>query len=144
MRLLEGTIMTRYRALLPITLLPLGVLAGCGSSSSTKSTNAYATAPPVVVVTPKSIAWQKNVTMVRQGGKYAYSPRTITVTAGTIVTWKNGSGAPHTVTFHGPGLPNSSVGPGKSVSVTFKRGGTFAYHCTIHPYMRGAVIVNAR
>lgn len=122
----------------------LATLVGCGSSTSSKVGNSYSTARPAVVTTPRSLGAKKTVSIVSSGGRYAYEPRTLTITAGTIVAWKNTSGVPHTVTFIGRSLPSREVKSAGTVAATFTRGGTFAYHCTIHPYMKGAIIVNAR
>lgn len=127
-----------------ISLLSVGVLSGCGSSSATKVGNSYTTARPAVITTPKSLGLRERITIVNAGGKYAYSPRVVTVAAGTIVTWKNKSSAPHTITFIGRTLPSAGIKPGGTAAATFTRGGTFAYHCTIHPYMKGVIIVNTR
>ena len=36
----------------------------------------------------------------------------------------------------------ADVAQGATVSNTFNGAGTFAYHCTIHPFMKGTVTVN--
>jgi plastocyanin len=136
--------MVRRHAATLITVLSLGVLAGCGSSSSSKAGNATATTKRAVITTPKVPAPRKAVHIVNEGSSYAYKPKTITIKAGTIVTWTNQTTAAHTVTFTGRGLPSSSVKAGSSLTAEFTRSGTFAYHCTIHPYMKGAIIVKAR
>lgn len=136
--------MTRRHGEGILALLLIGLLTGCGGSGSSNGGNVYATGGPASVVTPKTTAVHRTVDIVGQGSKYAFQPRTITIKAGTILTWTNQTGVPHTVTFEGNGLPSVKVQPGKGVSATFTRGGTFGYHCTIHPYMHGAVIVNAR
>lgn len=70
---------------------------------------------------------------------FAYRAATTRVTRGTRVTFSNKDGVPHTAT--GSGFNTGRIGPGGAKSVTFKRKGTFRYHCTIHPDMRGKVIV---
>lgn len=75
---------------------------------------------------------------------YAFSPATITVKVGTTVTWTNADAIAHTVTADNPSAdaPNSdSITQGSSYSFTFKKAGTYPYHCTPHPYMKGTVIV---
>lgn len=124
--------------------LSLGLLSGCGSSSAPKVGNSYSTARPAVITTPKRLGLKKKLDIVNAGSRYAFKPRIVTVNAGAIITWKNESRALHTVTFDGRGLPSVSVAPGKTVAADFTRGGTFAYHCTIHPYMKGVIIVKAR
>ena len=63
---------------------------------------------------------------------------------GGAVTWTNGSDAPHTVTSDsGSELGSATVNPGKTFSHTFAATGSFHYHCTIHTYMVGKVVVLA-
>ena len=84
---------------------------------------------------------------------FAFSPQTLTVPAGTTVTWTNNDGAPHTVTAtDGPstsaqttGAFNSgNLGQGQTFSFTFDKAGTYYYDCTIHAAqasMHGTVVV---
>lgn len=72
---------------------------------------------------------------------FAFAPATLTVKAGTTVTWTNRDEEPHTVaasdgSFHSPGM-----GTGATYSHTFPTAGTFAYVCSIHPMMHGTVVV---
>lgn len=81
-------------------------------------------------------------------GNMMFAPATVSVTAGTIVTWTNDDTMAHTVTSD-TGLFDSSVldasalyvSPG-TFSYTFSTPGTYPYHCTIHPSMTGTVVVN--
>lgn len=75
------------------------------------------------------------------GGQYAFRPATITVKVGTAVTWTNKSDARHTVTSDRASLFDKNLPPGKTVSITFSHPGTYAYHCTYHPYMHGKIVV---
>jgi len=76
--------------------------------------------------------------------RYHFSPLTAYVNVGGTVTWTNGSDAPHTVTSDaGSELASPTVAAGKTFSHTFAATGTFAYHCTIHPYMVAKVVVLA-
>lgn len=72
---------------------------------------------------------------------FAFAPATLTVPAGTTVTWINRDEEPHTVaasdgSFHSPGM-----GTGAVFTHTFSAAGTFDYVCSIHPMMRGTVVV---
>ncbi|WP_082945703.1 plastocyanin/azurin family copper-binding protein [Mycobacterium sp. E2733] len=72
---------------------------------------------------------------------FAFAPATLTVTVGTTVTWTNRDEEPHTVaasdgSFHSPGM-----GTGATYTHTFSDAGTFDYVCSIHPMMRGSVVV---
>ncbi len=76
---------------------------------------------------------------------FAFNPGTVTVKVGTKVTWTNNDSAPHTVTSDSGSPLNSKsiLSPGQSFSYTFTTAGTFPYHCTIHPTMKGQVVVTS-
>jgi len=72
---------------------------------------------------------------------FAFVPATLTVPAGSTVTWTNHDEEPHTVaasdgSFHSPGM-----GTGATYSHTFPTPGKFDYVCSIHPSMHGTVVV---
>jgi plastocyanin len=71
---------------------------------------------------------------------FAFHPPTLTIAAGTKVTFTNSSQVTHTAT-HAGGFHTGHIQPGKSASVRFKHPGTFAYHCSIHPFMHGKIVV---
>jgi amicyanin len=72
---------------------------------------------------------------------FAFSPTTVTVKAGSTVTWINRDQDAHTVTamsgpFHSPTLTT-----GQSFRYTFTTPGRYDYLCTIHPFMTATVVV---
>ena len=72
----------------------------------------------------------------------AFSPSSITVVAGTTITWTNKDAAAHTVTSTA-GLFNSpSLGTNGTYSRLFTTAGTYNYFCAVHPSMTATVIVN--
>ncbi len=71
----------------------------------------------------------------------AYQPPALTVAAGSTVTWTNRGLTPHTVTATAGMFDSGRLDAGASFSVTFPTPGTFLYACTIHPTMKGRVIV---
>lgn len=72
----------------------------------------------------------------------AFSPSTITVTAGTAVTWTNKDAVTHNVTSSPALFSSGALVTGATYSFTFATPGTYNYKCTIHPSMTGTVIVN--
>lgn len=71
-----------------------------------------------------------------------FTPAQITIPAGTTVTWTNQeTNIPHTVTSD-QGLWDSGVlQPRQSFSHMFSTPGTYSYHCSIHPFMHGTIVV---
>jgi plastocyanin len=84
-----------------------------------------------------------------------FIPSTIEVERGSTVTWTNNDQTAHTVTsddFPDPSLPPTTtvpagafsskpLDPGDSFSHTFDKPGKYPYHCQIHTYLKGEVIV---
>jgi plastocyanin len=70
---------------------------------------------------------------------FAFHPPTLKVKAGSSVTFSNGDGVTHTAT--GAGFDTGEISSGHSKTITFKHKGTFVYHCSIHPSMRGKIVV---
>jgi plastocyanin len=72
---------------------------------------------------------------------FAFRPARLVVSPGTRVVWQNHDGDPHTVSsvtghFSSPALDTD----GRFARV-FRTPGTYPYLCTIHPFMRGVVVV---
>jgi plastocyanin len=72
----------------------------------------------------------------------AFNPSTITVAAGTTITWTNKDAIAHTVTSNTNLFNSGSLGTNGTFSFTFATAGTFSYYCAIHPNMVASVTVN--
>ncbi|MEU6194387.1 cupredoxin family copper-binding protein [Streptomyces sp. NPDC047061] len=74
---------------------------------------------------------------------FAFSPATLKVPVGTTVTWTNQDTDAHTVTSAGSGGPlhSAALATHATYSHTFTEPGTYAYLCTIHPFMTATVEV---
>ncbi len=77
-----------------------------------------------------------------------FVPESITVTKGTTVTWSNNDATLHTVTSGtteagnaGTDFDSVYMASGKTFEHTFSNAGTFNYYCTLHPFMKGQIIV---
>ena len=73
--------------------------------------------------------------------EFVYDPDPVTVQVGGKVIWQNEDTAPHTATADDDSFDTGTIERGKIKSETFKRAGTFAYFCEIHPTMHGTVEV---
>ena len=79
-----------------------------------------------------------------QGNTLPYSPSPYTVKAGSTVTWVNKDSSTHTVTSYGSNLFDSgNLAPGGTFKWTFAQPGTYQYYCTIHPWMKGTIVVTS-
>ncbi len=81
---------------------------------------------------------QPTRTVLIQGFKF--KPANITIKPGTKVIWINKDTTQHTATANNArSFDLGSLGPGQRFSHTFKKAGKKAYHCEIHPSMKGSV-----
>jgi len=71
---------------------------------------------------------------------FSFGPATITVAAGTTVTWTNRDDIPHTVVSDGT-FKSKAMDTDEKFSYTFAKPGTYSYFCSIHPKMTGKVVV---
>ena len=77
---------------------------------------------------------------------FTFDPPSLTVEAGTIVTWTNREDAFHTVTSGTPEAPDGAFDSGEmdtddTFEHAFPVAGTYAFFCTRHPFMDGVVVV---
>ena len=72
---------------------------------------------------------------------FSFGPPTLTVAAGTTVTWTNRDDIPHTVVSTDGAFKSKAVDTDEKFSYKFAKPGTYAYFCSIHPKMTGTVVV---
>ena len=75
---------------------------------------------------------------------YAYTPQIIRVPLGATVTWTNDDSDDHAVTTDDKSMDTGIIEQGVSATLTFPTPGEYLYYCTVHPGMRGKVIVGGR
>ena len=86
-------------------------------------------------------------------GNAAFDPRTLTVAVNGVVHWYNddnvaaggqyggSNGTIHSLVADGLSFVSGNIIPGRTFEQTFSTAGTFPYHCSIHPTMRGTITV---
>jgi plastocyanin len=72
---------------------------------------------------------------------FKYEPDPVEVEAGTTVTWTNQDSADHTATADDDSFDTGVFGKGDEGEVTLDSPGTYPYHCDLHPFMEGEVVV---
>jgi plastocyanin len=72
---------------------------------------------------------------------FAFQPERLEVAAGTTVMWTNQGQVAHSVTADDGSFESGTIEPGARRAMTFSRTGTFSFHCTPHPFMRGVIVV---
>jgi len=73
----------------------------------------------------------------------AFAPPTTPIRVGDMVTWTNADPFSHTSTSDTGTWDTGVITAGASRSFTFTTAGTFAYHCSIHTFMHGTIVVQA-
>ncbi|HLX51190.1 MAG TPA: cupredoxin family copper-binding protein [Streptosporangiaceae bacterium] len=144
------------------------LLAGCASGGSTSAGAAISpasghglagfagTASPTLLPTamPSSMPGMPSPAPAGQGAaapvasnavtihNFAFGPQAVTVKVGTTVHWVNHDTEAHTVTSNTGAFGSPVLQPGHGYSYTFTKPGSYSYHCTIHPFMTGKVVVS--
>ncbi len=72
---------------------------------------------------------------------FTFDPPTLTVKAGTTVTWVNADDIPHVVSEKNGAFRSSALDTNDTFTQTFPTAGTIEYFCAIHPHMTGKIIV---
>jgi plastocyanin len=72
---------------------------------------------------------------------FMFGPATLTIPAGTRVTWKNSDPEPHTIVSVDGKFRSGALDQGDSFTFKFDAPGTYRYVCSIHPQMVGTIIV---
>jgi plastocyanin len=127
---------SRWLLLLPGLILVLGLTA-CGSSSS-------ASATPSITATGSSAGQKTGTADTITIKNFMFSPDSLTVAPGAVVTVKNEDSVTHTLTDKTDQSVFSTgpVGPGQTK--TFKapgKAGSYSFFCTIHQFMTGTLVV---
>jgi plastocyanin len=74
---------------------------------------------------------------------FTFAPASLTVKASTTVTWRNEDDIPHTVTSSARLFKSKALDTDDSFSFTFKDAGSYEYFCSLHPHMKGTIVVEA-
>ncbi|OGO54093.1 MAG: hypothetical protein A2Z32_13195 [Chloroflexi bacterium RBG_16_69_14] len=74
---------------------------------------------------------------------FAFAPDPIILSVGDTVTWTNNDPIGHTVTANDGSFTSGTLGLGATFSHTSTSPGTIAYHCAIHAFMAGTLVVQA-
>ena len=90
---------------------------------------------PLATPTPEPTPTQPMVYVV----DYGFSPAQLVIHAGQSVTWVNQGADGHDIT--GSDWHSGPLTPQEAYTRVFVQPGTYAYECTIHPEMRGSVVV---
>jgi plastocyanin len=97
----------------------------------------FATAALGVILTPPAAAAGTEVNI----DNFAFTPKELTVKAGTAVVFRNRDDIPHVVVGANGEFHSKALDTDDSFSFTFSKAGTYGYFCGLHPQMQGRIIV---
>ncbi|MGH3856778.1 MAG: cupredoxin domain-containing protein [Pseudonocardiaceae bacterium] len=138
----------RTKLVVPAVAAGILIIAGCAGPATASSAPTSAdqampgmsmpgmSMPPVASAPAAPVA--TNAVAIQN---FAFSPATVTIKAGTTVTWTNRDQDAHTVSAMSGAFHSAALNTGQSYSHTFTTPGRFDYLCTIHPFMLGTVVV---
>jgi amicyanin len=73
---------------------------------------------------------------------FTFTPPSLTIKAGTTVTWINRDDIPHGIASANNSFTKSkALDTDDSYSFTFTTPGTYQYFCYVHPHMTGTIVV---
>lgn len=130
-----------------ILLLALALMmAGCSTTDDTPTTSTPVASTPAsttpVATTPVTTPTPTDDLTV-EIEDFAFVPSTLSVPVGATVTWSNKDGASHTVTADAGAFGSSALAKDGEFTHTFAANATLAYHCEIHPNMKGTIVVGS-
>jgi plastocyanin len=122
-------------ACMPIRpIRPLRSRRGTGALVATLATALLALGPAAAAGATTPAAKTPKVTIKN----FAFSPKTLEVESGAKFRVQNKDGTTHTFTAN-KGAFDKELDGGSSTTVKIKKPGTYAYHCNIHPSMKGTI-----
>jgi plastocyanin len=124
----------RHPLVAATVLIVVGVISGCSNSSGSSA----GTATPAPASGGSAVAAGGSTVQINN---FAFTPAKLTVPAGTSVSWKFEDSTQHTVTADDNSFTSEALGAGQTYMHSFDTKGTLAYHCSIHPFMKGSVEV---
>ena len=89
-------------------------------------------------------AWAQGQAKAVSIENFTFNPSTLTVKAGTTITWTNKDDIPHGIASASNTFKRSeALDTDQSFSFTFTTPGTYEYFCYLHPHMVGKIVVEA-
>jgi plastocyanin len=122
--------------LLALALI-LALATACGSGSGSGGGTSSAPANPTGSSGSATAGGGSTVEIEN----FMFMPKTLTVPVGTTVTWKFDDSTQHTVAANDNSFTSSALANGQTYTHTFTSAGTVEYHCSIHPFMTGTIVV---
>jgi plastocyanin len=115
-----------------IAIAALAAVSGCGGGSGGSDTGTTATGGGQATAASRSGVEIRN---------FKFVPGTITVSAGAHLAVANDDTTAHTATADDGSFDTGDISPGSTSTIDLTKPGRIAYHCSIHPFMHGTIVV---
>lgn len=130
---LENAVQLRHVIASLVALAALaGAIAGCGGSDATPPAAQSGGSGQHAALSGASLTISN----------FTFTPASLTVRPGARITVANHDTTAHTTTAdNGQSFDTGDIDPGSSASLALSKSGTYRYHCSIHPFMHGTLVV---
>jgi len=125
------------------TLAGIALVISACSSSGGASAPAPSAAPAASAAGAACAEASGTGTVAASIKDFAFEPSAISAKVGDTVTFSNTGAAMHNVTLDAGGCATPNIQPGKADGLQFTVAGSYPFHCTIHPDMKGTITVGA-
>ncbi len=120
---------------LVLSLAIVLLVSACGGSSNNNDSTPAAQQPSK----PAASTGGSDTVTIQD---FKFLPANLTVKAGAKVTVTNSDSTTHTATADGGAFDTGDLNPGASKTITLGKAGTYPYHCQIHSFMKGTIVVS--
>ena len=125
------------------TALALAACSG-GGTTTTQAPAGCTQAPAGTTAASAPCTDSTGTTVVAVGVANMEWQQPINAKVGDVITWTNGDTVPHKVALDdGSCAMSDNIPGGGSKSLVFSVAGTFPFHCSVHPSMRGTITISS-
>jgi plastocyanin len=121
-----------------IAIAALAAVSGCGGGSGGSATGSTASAGSTARGGGTETAASRSGVEI---SNFKFVPATITVSAGAHLAVANDDTTAHTATADDGSFDTGDISPGSTSTIDLSKPGRIAYHCSIHPFMHGTIVV---
>jgi len=72
---------------------------------------------------------------------FTFTPASTEIAVGTTVIWTNEDDIPHALAASERQFKSHALDTGDTFTYTFTQPGTYEYFCSLHPHMKGKIVV---
>jgi len=93
------------------------------------------------VFLPVEVLPAESERIMAQIDNFRFTPNPVNLVTGGKLTWSNKDGTEHTIVSDTGQFRSQVLAQNDTFSVTLPAPGNYSYHCSIHPFMKGEIVV---